>query len=218
MVKIYPSLLAADFNNLENEISEIEDIVDGLHMDIMDGSFVPNISFGFPILNSVRKISNLNFDTHLMIKNSDSYIDEFSKTSRQLTVHYEAVTHLHRTVSRIKELGCEAGVSLNPHTPVFLLEEILPYLDRVLIMSVNPGFTGQKFIESSYKKIKKLHEMKLKLNPTLDIMVDGGVGENNIAKLYNCGVTSFVVGAGVFHQEDKRAAVLNLRKRAENND
>ena len=172
MVRLLPSLLAADFANLERDIKKIENYADGLHLDIMDGQFVPNISFGIPVLKSLREITNMHFDTHLMIINPENYIENFAEFSNAITVHYEASTHLHRIVNQIKEKGCQAGVSLNPHTPVSVLEEILPELDKVLIMSVNPGFTGQKFIPSILLKVKKLKEMSEKLNPNLEIIVD----------------------------------------------
>ena len=208
MVKIFPSILAADFANLERELKNVENNVDGFHMDIMDGRFVPNISFGFPVLESLRKITNKYFDTHLMIVEPDNYIERFSKVSNSITVHYEVTPHLHRTISQIKSFNCEAGVSLNPHTPVSLLEEILPYLDKVLIMSVNPGFGGQKFIETTYDKIKKLRDM----NSSIEIMVDGGVGPSNIDKLVKAGASSFVVGSAVFKTSDPNNAIKEMRE------
>ncbi|BBE31092.1 ribulose-phosphate 3-epimerase [Tepiditoga spiralis] len=207
MVKIFPSILAANFANLEKDLKNVENNVDGFHMDIMDGRFVPNISFGFPVLESLRKITNKYFDTHLMIVEPDNYIERFSKVSDSITVHYEATTHLHRTISQIKKFDCEAGVSLNPHTPVSLLEEILPYLDKVLIMSVNPGFGGQKFIETTYNKIRKLKDM----NSNVEIMIDGGVNPNNIDKLVKAGASSFVVGSAVFKTSDPNKAIKEMR-------
>ncbi|AEX85222.1 ribulose-phosphate 3-epimerase [Marinitoga sp. 1135] len=212
-MKIYPSILAADFLKLGEEIKKVENNVDGIHIDVMDGMFVPNISFGTPIVKAVKKVTDLYLDAHLMIVDPDRYIEDYAKMGvHGITVHYEATTHLHRTVSKIKELGCDAGVSLNPHTPVFLLEEILPYLDRVLIMSVNPGFTGQKFIPSSLEKIRKLKSMIDEKNLNVTIEVDGGVGLKNIRDLYLAGVREFVVGAGVFHQEDSAKAAEELKK------
>lgn len=211
MVKILPSILAADFSNLKKEIKKIEAYVDGFHMDIMDGHFVPNISFGTPILKSLRKITKSHFDTHLMIYNPDLYIEKFAEFSDSITVHYEAVNHLNRTIQLIKKNGCKTGVSLNPHTPVFLLEEILCEIDKVLLMSVNPGFTGQKFLESTYDKVLKLHTMKKDLNPTLEIMVDGGINTDNIKKLYEKGAETFIVGASIFHSKNPIESIDELK-------
>jgi ribulose-phosphate 3-epimerase len=217
LIKIYPSILAADFLNLEEEINKVFKEADGIHLDIMDGIFVPNITFGIPIIESIRKIFDIYLDAHLMIVEPEKYLEIFSKYVNSITVHYETVTHLHRTVSRIKELGCKAGVSLNPHTPVFLLEEILPYVDKVLIMSVNPGFTGQKFIESTYSKVEKLKKMSQEKEVDIDIMVDGGVNINNINLLHKSGVNTFVVGASVFYSNNPSQEIIDLKKMAEKN-
>ncbi|GAB6189505.1 ribulose-phosphate 3-epimerase [Marinitoga arctica] len=212
-MKIYPSILAADFSKLGEQIKNVENTIDGIHLDIMDGLFVPNISFGTPIVKSIRKITNKYLDAHLMIVNPDRYIEDYAKMGvNGITVHYEAVTHLHRTITKIKDLNCDAGVSLNPHTPVFLLEEILPFVDRVLIMSVNPGFTGQKFIPETLNKIKKLKKMIDEKNLNVVIEVDGGIGEKNIRDLYISGAKEFVVGAGIFHQENPSKAAKILKK------
>ena len=212
-VKIYPSVIAADFSNLERSLKSVEEVVDGFHLDIMDGVYVPNITFGMPVVKAIRKITNKYLDAHLMIVNADKYVDIFAELGvNSITVHYEAVTHLHRLIDRIKNLGCKAGVSLNPHTPVHLLEEILPYIDLVLIMSVNPGFTGQKFIESSIKKVEKLKRMIEQRNLQVDIMVDGGVNKNNIYHLVKAGANSFVAGASIFFAQNPKEAVFELRK------
>jgi ribulose-phosphate 3-epimerase len=212
-MKIYPSILAADFSKLGDDIRNVENNIDGIHLDVMDGVFVPNISFGTPIIESVRKITDKYLDAHLMIVEPDRYLENFAKLGvNGITVHYEAVTHLNRVVNKIKELGCDAGVSLNPHTPIFLLEEILPFLDRILIMSVNPGFTGQKFIPETLNKIKKLKKIIDEKNLNVVIEVDGGVGIKNIKELYEAGAREFVVGAGIFHQENPSEAAKKLRE------
>lgn len=218
-MKIYPSILAADFSKLGEEIKNVENNIDGIHLDVMDGLFVPNISFGTPIIKSVRNITKKYLDAHLMIINPDRYIEDYAKLGvNGITVHYEAVTHLHRTITKIKDLGCDAGVSLNPHTPVFLLEEILPFVDRILIMSVNPGFTGQKFIPETIDKIKKLKKIIDEKNYNVVIEVDGGVGLKNIRTLYAAGVMEFVVGAGIFHQANPSEAAKNLKEVGMGND
>lgn len=212
-MKIYPSILAADFSKLGKDIKNVENNIDGIHLDIMDGLFVPNISFGTPIIKSVRNITNKYLDAHLMIIDPDRYIEDYAKMGiNGITIHYEAVTHLHRTIIKIKELGCDAGISLNPHTPVFLLEEILPFVDRVLIMSVNPGFTGQKFIPETLNKIKKLKNIIDNKNLNVKIEVDGGVGLKNIKNLYQAGAREFVVGAGIFHQKNPSEAAKKLKE------
>lgn len=215
MVKFFPSLLAANFFDLSGDIRKIEKISDGLHLDVMDGFFVPNISFGFPVIKSVRENTDMFFDTHLMIESPERYIDRFCELSDTVTVHYESTVHLHRVINMIKEKGCKAGVSLNPSTPVAVLQEILPYLDTVLIMSVNPGFTGQKFIETSVQKVARLAGLCGIMDCNIEIMVDGGVNSGNIQKLYDAGASSFVLGAAVFHAQDFQAALQELRKAVE---
>lgn len=212
-MKIYPSILAANFLKLGEEIKNVENNIDGIHLDIMDGLFVPNISLGTPIVKAVRNVTEKYLDAHLMIVDPDRYIEDYVKMGvNGITVHYEAVTHLHRTITKIKDMGCDAGVSLNPHTPIFLLEEILPFVDRVLIMSVNPGFTGQKFIPETLNKIKKLKNIIDDNELNIDIEVDGGVGIKNIRDLYINGATEFVVGAGIFHQENPSEAAKKLKE------
>ena len=191
-----PSILAADFGMLANQIKITEESgAKYLHLDVMDGSFVPSISFGMPVIKSIRKYSNQVFDVHLMIDAPERYLEDFKEAGADIiTVHTESTKHLHRTVTKIKELGLKAGVSLNPATPLSALEWILPELDMVLIMSVNPGFGGQKFIPFSLEKIKKLREIA----PYIDIEVDGGVNKENIGELVKAGANILVAGTAVF--------------------
>jgi len=210
---ISPSLLSADFANLGNEIGIVNNsVADWLHLDIMDGVFVPNISFGFPVLDMVKKLSVKPMDVHLMIVDPDRYLTRFRDAGAQiLTVQYEACTHLHRTVTAIKELGIKAGVALNPHTPVPLLKNILPYVDLVLIMTVNPGFGGQKFINESYNKIEILREMIDAGGYNVLIEVDGGIDTDNAAKLVKTGVDVLVAGASVFGSADPANVIQRLK-------
>ena len=210
---VSPSILASDFGNLQREIEMLnQSEADWIHFDVMDGMFVPNISFGFPILNVVKKHAAKPIDVHLMIEGPDRYIEQFAKDGASgITVHYEACTHLNRTVNEIKNLGCRAGVALNPHTPVELLEDILEYADLVLIMSVNPGFGGQKFIPNTYKKIQALKKMSDELNPNLYIEIDGGVDESNTLALVDAGANVLVAGNSVFSAKNPLTAIKNLK-------
>lgn len=211
---VAPSLLASDFGNLARDIEMINNSdADFFHLDIMDGVFVPNISFGFPVMEHIRKLAKKPLDVHLMIVNPNQYIERFHAAGAHfLNVHYEACTHLHRTVQAIKNLGMKAGVTLNPHTPVHLLEDIIADLDLVLIMSVNPGYGGQSFIENSYQKIADLKELIIKKNAKALIEVDGGVDLNNANKLYCTGVDILVAGTTVFKANNPVETIANLKR------
>lgn len=210
---VSPSLLAADFGNLEKDIRMVNaSKADWLHLDIMDGVFVPNISFGFPVLKYVRKLSEKPLDVHLMIIDPDRFLTQFRDAGASvLTVQYEACTHLQRTVTEIRELGMKAGVALNPHTPVSLLKNTLPYIDMVLIMTVNPGFGGQKFIMESYNKILEMREMIDKGGYDVLIQVDGGIDTGNAAKLIKSGVNVLVAGNSVFSSDDPPGTIQKLK-------
>jgi ribulose-phosphate 3-epimerase len=210
---VAPSILAADFANIQRDIEMLnQSDADWIHVDIMDGLFVPNISFGFPVVKAVKKYAQKPLDVHLMIVDPDRYLKEFKEAgASHITVHYEACTHLNRTVNAIKELGCKAGIALNPHTPVSFLEDILEYVDLVLIMSVNPGFGGQKFIDITYRKLRQLKAMAEKLNPGLLIEVDGGVGDDNVIPLLNAGANALVAGSSVFSSADPLSAIKKLK-------
>ena len=197
---IAPSVLSADFANLQDDIEMINrSEADWFHIDIMDGVFVPNISFGFPVLKAIQKHAKKPLDVHLMIVDPVRYLQEFKQLGAEnITVHIEACTHLHRTLHAIKDLGCRAGVAVNPHTPVTLLEDILEDIDLVCLMSVNPGFGGQKFIENTYQKIRALRAMAAGRNDGLLIEVDGGVSNQNSLKLIQAGADVLVAGNSVF--------------------
>jgi len=209
MREIAPSILSSTFLNLEKDIKMInESSAEWIHLDIMDGRFVPNISFGMPVVKNIRKITSKFLDVHLMIVEPEKYISEFADCgSNMITVHYEVCNHLHRTIQSIKDLGVKAGVAINPHTPVSVLEDIVCDLDMVLIMSVNPGFGGQKFIENTYKKIINLRE----LNKDILIEIDGGVSTNNSAKLFNSGANILVAGNSVFSSNNPKEYINNLK-------
>lgn len=208
-----PSLLAADFLNLGKDVRMVNrSLADWIHCDIMDGLFVPNISFGLPVLEHIRKIAEKPLDVHLMIMDPDRYLSRFRDAGANiLTVQYEACTHLHRTVTEIRRLGMKAGVAINPHTPVSLLKNILPSLDMVLIMTVNPGFGGQTFIGESYGKIRELLEMISRGGFDVLIQVDGGVDTTNARSLVDAGVNVLVAGNAVFSSPDPEATIRNLK-------
>lgn len=210
---IAPSLLSANFLKLEEEITMVnQSEADWLHLDIMDGLFVPNISFGFPILNRVKQVAEKPMDVHLMIVDPDRYLDRFRESGASIiTVHYEACTHLHRTIQAIKQTGARAGVSLNPHTPVLLLQEIIKEVDLVLLMSVNPGFGGQTFIEQTYRKSRELKTLILAHGADTLIEVDGGVTLDNARSLVDAGVDILVAGNTVFNSSNPIEAIHQLK-------
>lgn len=208
-----PSLLAADFLRLESEIKMInESEADWLHIDIMDGRFVPNISYGMMIVDQVSKIIEKPLDVHLMIEEPEKYTEDFAKSGAEvITVHYEACRHLHRNIQQIKDLGVKAGVALNPHTPVSFLEHVIADLDLVLIMSVNPGFGGQKFIYESIYKIKEVKELIAQRNSDAVIEVDGGVGLQNAKKIMEAGADVLVAGSAVFGSQDPLKTISQIK-------
>jgi len=210
---ISPSLLSCNFAHLQSEIEMLNSSEAGwLHLDIMDGIFVPNITFGMPIVQIIKKHATKPLDVHLMIVKPERYLSEFKKAGADiLTVHYEACTHLHRTIQAIKDEGMRAGVSLNPHTPIHVLEDIITQVDLVLIMSVNPGFGGQTFIENTYKKIKELKNLIDKTGSTALIEVDGGVSDKNITQLSEIGVDVFVAGNYIFKSDNPIQTITKLK-------
>lgn len=210
---IAPSILAADFNYLGEAIQLInKSVADFVHCDVMDGVFVPNISFGIPVVKQINKIAKKPLDVHLMIVEPDKYIQPFAEAgASSITVHYETCPHLHRTVSHIKEQNIKACVCLNPHTPVAFLEDIILELDMVLLMSVNPGFGGQKFIQNTFKKVRQLKNMITKNNPGCLIEVDGGVNYENGRLLFEAGADVLVAGSFVFGSENPSQTIANLK-------
>jgi ribulose-phosphate 3-epimerase len=210
--KIAPSILAADFANLQRDVEMInESDADWFHIDIMDGVFVPNISFGVPVLRDIVEHAKKTIDTHLMIVDPDRYVQKFADLgSDVLTVHYEACAHLHRTLQNIKSAGMKAGVALNPHTPVALLKDVIQDIDLVCLMSVNPGFGGQTFIENTYAKTSELKELIQSKNASTLIEIDGGVTDQNAVQLRDAGADVFVAGSFVFRSEDPKKTIRDL--------
>ena len=211
---ISPSVLSCDFGNIERETKMLESsLADWIHIDVMDRNFVPNISFGFPVLKAIKKHSNKVLDVHLMISNPDDYIGDFVNSGADiLTVHYEACPHLHRTIQLIKSKGFKAGIALNPHTPVNVLDEIITDVDLVLIMSVNPGFGGQKFIESSVQKVSQLKKLIDARNLDVIIEIDGGVNMETGKKLAEAGASALVAGSFVFNSDSPTQTIERLKQ------
>ncbi len=214
MIKIAPSILSADFSRLGEEVKAIDHAgADYIHVDVMDGHFVPNITIGPLVVEAIRPVTELPLDVHLMIENPDQYIPDFAKAGADIiVVHAEAVRHLHRTVQLIKSLGKKAGVSLNPATSLSVLDVILPELDLVLLMTVNPGFAGQSFIESSLPKIVELRHRIDTLGLPIELEVDGGVKVDNIEKIAAAGADVFVAGSAVFGAQDYRSTISQLKE------
>jgi ribulose-phosphate 3-epimerase len=215
-IEIAPSILAANFAKLGDDIRVVEEAgADIIHVDIMDGHFVPNISLGIPVVASLRKATRLPLDVHLMIEQPEQYIEDFIRAGgSRILVHQEATVHLDRALAMIHELGAEAGAAINPATPVGMLTEVLDKVDTVLVMTVNPGFGGQKFIPNTYEKIRQLNQMRARYNASFRIEVDGGVDPENTAELAQAGANTFVAGTSIFHTADPAAATRQLKKLA----
>ena len=215
-IEIAPSILAANFAKLGEDGRVVEEAgADIIHVDIMDGHFVPNISLGIPVVASLRKATRLPLDVHLMIEQPELYIEGFVRAGgNRILVHQEATVHLDRALAMIRELGAQAGAAINPATPVGMLSEVLDKVDTVLVMTVNPGFGGQRFIPNTYEKIRQLNEMRSRYNASFRIEVDGGVDPGNTAELAQAGANTFVAGTSIFHTADPAAATRQLKKLA----
>jgi ribulose-phosphate 3-epimerase len=215
-IEIAPSILASNFARLGDEINKVEEGgADVIHVDVMDGHFVPNISLGIPVVASLRKATRLPLDVHLMIEQPEEYIEDFIRAGAdRVLVHQEATAHLDRALEMIRENGAQAGAVINPATPVIMLSDVLDKLDTVLVMSVNPGFGGQKFIPNSFEKIRQLNQWRARYNASFRIEVDGGVDLGNAGELAQAGANTFVAGTSIFHTSDPAAATRQLRKLA----
>ena len=215
-IQLAPSILTADFGALVSEIQAAEaGGADMIHLDVMDGRFVPNITFGPLIIATVRRATRLPLDVHLMIEEPDRYLEEFVRAGADnITVQVETCLHLYRTVQRVHDLGCRVGVALNPATSIETVREVLPIIDRVLVMTVNPGFGGQKFIETSTSKIRRMRRLQTELNPMCDLQVDGGINTQTIADVVDAGANVLVVGSAVYNQEGTVADNINALRKA----
>jgi ribulose-phosphate 3-epimerase len=215
-IEIAPSILASNFAKLGEDVRAVEQGgADVIHVDVMDGHFVPNISIGIPVVASLRKATRLPLDVHLMIERPEDYIEQFVRAgASRVLIHQEATVHLDRALTLIRELGAEAGAAINPATPVATLTDVFDKVDTVLVMSVNPGFGGQKFIPGAVEKIRQLNQWRARYNGAFRIEVDGGVDDQNIAELAKAGANTFVAGTSIFHKPDPAAAVRQIRKLA----
>ena len=214
MIKISPSILSADFSKLGEEIRKVDEAgAEMIHIDVMDGHFVPNLTFGAPVVTSLRKVSKKVFDVHLMVQNPQDYIVSFANAGADIfTFHVETAPHLHRIIQNIKENGMKAGIALNPGTPLSTITEILSEVDMVLLMTVNPGFGGQKFIPSVLKKIKALKKMIVEENLHVDIQVDGGINKETAPQVINAGANILVAGSAIYGSDDIKKSIEELRK------
>ncbi len=211
-VFVAPSLLSANFANFESDVKKVEKVADYIHLDVMDGHFVPNLTFGVEMGRALKRITKVKLDSHLMVERPEDFVDDFCEFSEMVTVHYESTYHLHRLIQRIKERETKAFVALNPHTPVECLKEILVDVDGVLIMSVNPGFGGQKFIPNALNKIKELDEYRKKRGLTFQIEVDGGINEETYLLTLKAGADILVAGSYIFNSENPARAVEKLKE------